>query len=82
MDQLLYTIAQCCRTAVALAVGLVSLWKVVLTARGASEIRALARQHTPEAIEELARLAVNSRTESVRVLAIRELLDRAQGKRT
>lgn len=47
------------------------------------EIRELARQHgRPRAINELARLAVKGRSESVRVAAIRELLDRGYGKPT
>jgi len=47
------------------------------------EIRALkelAREHTPEAIEELARLSLHARQESTRLAAIRELLDRGYGK--
>jgi hypothetical protein len=46
------------------------------------EIRELAREHTRKAINELARLAVKGRSESVRVAAIRELLDRGYGKPT
>jgi hypothetical protein len=44
------------------------------------EIQELARQHAPEAINELARLGVKAKSESARVAAIRELLDRAYGK--
>src|SRR5262249_57553071 len=47
------------------------------------EIRALkelAREHTPQAIEELVRLALHARAESTRLAAIRELLDRGYGK--
>jgi hypothetical protein len=47
-----------------------------------AELRELARQHTPAAIEELARLALKARSEAVRVSAIRELLDRGYGKTT
>jgi hypothetical protein len=47
-----------------------------------AELRILARAHTPTAIEELARLAVKARSEAVRVVAIRELLDRGYGKST
>jgi hypothetical protein len=46
------------------------------------EFRARARQHAPAAIEELARLALKARSESVRVSAIRELFDRGYGKAT
>jgi hypothetical protein len=46
------------------------------------ELRELAREHTRKAINELARLAVKARSESVRVAAIRELLDRGYGKPT
>ena len=46
------------------------------------ELRDLARTHAAEAINELARLAVKARSESVRVAAIRELLDRGYGRAT
>ena len=46
------------------------------------EWRALARAHAPEAIEELARLALKAKSESARIAAIRELLDRGYGKPT
>ena len=46
------------------------------------ELRELARVHAPEAIKELARLAVKARSESARISAIRELLDRGFGKPT
>ena len=42
----------------------------------------LARKYTPEAVKELARLAVNARSEAIRVAAIRELFDRGYGKAT
>jgi hypothetical protein len=45
-----------------------------------AELRELARQHTPAAIEELARLALKARNEAVRISAIHELLDRGYGK--
>jgi hypothetical protein len=44
------------------------------------ELRALARAHAADAIEELARLAVKAKSETARVAAIRELLDRGFGK--
>ena len=47
-----------------------------------AELHALARTHAPDAIEELARLAVKARSEPARVAAIRELLDRGYGKAT
>jgi hypothetical protein len=43
-------------------------------------LRALARAHAPEAIKELARLAIKAKNETARVAAIRELLDRGYGK--
>src|SRR6516165_403440 len=45
-------------------------------------LRELARQHAPEAIKELARLALKAKSETARVVAIRELLDRGYGKPT
>jgi hypothetical protein len=45
-------------------------------------LRALARTHAAQAIAELARLAVHARSETARIAAIRELLDRAYGKPT
>jgi hypothetical protein len=44
------------------------------------ELRDLARQHAPEAIEELARLALKAKNESARIAAIKELLDRGYGR--
>ena len=44
------------------------------------ELRALARAHAPDAIKELARLAIKAKSEAARVAAIRELLDRGYGK--
>jgi hypothetical protein len=46
------------------------------------ELRDLARARAPEAIRELARLAVKARSETARIAAIRELLDRGYGKPT
>ena len=46
------------------------------------ELRDLARQHAPEAIEELARLALKAKNESARIAGIKELLDRGYGKPT
>jgi hypothetical protein len=43
-------------------------------------LRALASSHAAEAIAELARLAMHARSETARIAAIRELLDRAYGK--
>jgi hypothetical protein len=45
-----------------------------------AELRALARAHAPDAIKELARLAIKAKSETARVAAIRELLDRGYGK--
>jgi hypothetical protein len=40
------------------------------------EVQELARQHAPSAIAELARLALKAKSETARIAAIRELLDR------
>jgi hypothetical protein len=48
--------------------------------KATQEIRALAQAHAPDAIEELARLALRAESETARVAAIRELLDRGYGK--
>ena len=45
-----------------------------------AEVQELARQHAPAAIIELARLALKAKNETVRVAAIRELLDRGYGR--
>ena len=50
--------------------------------KAVEEIRELARAHCPGAIAELARLAVEAKSESARIAAIRELLDRGYGKAT
>ena len=47
-----------------------------------AELRELARAHAPEAIAELARLAKDAKSETARIAAIKELLDRAYGKPT
>jgi len=48
--------------------------------KATAEVKELARQHGPEAVGELARLALKSKSDTARVAAIRELLDRAYGK--
>ena len=45
-----------------------------------AEARDLARLLVPEVLAELARLACNATSESVRVTAIKEILDRAHGR--
>jgi len=44
------------------------------------EVQELARLHAPSAITELARLALRARSETARIAAIRELLDRGYGR--
>jgi hypothetical protein len=44
--------------------------------RFSAKVQGLARQHAASAIAELARLAVKARSETARIAAIRELLDR------
>ena len=44
------------------------------------EVQELARQYAPKAIVELARLALKAKNETVRIAAIRELLDRGYGR--
>jgi hypothetical protein len=46
------------------------------------EVRNLARQHTPAAMQELARLALKARSETARLKAIEMLLERGFGKPT
>jgi len=46
------------------------------------ELRELARARAPEAIAELTRLALHAKSETARIAAIRELLDRGFGKAT
>lgn len=45
-----------------------------------AEVQELARHHAPEVIAELARLAVTARSETARIAAGRELLDRGFGR--
>src|SRR5436190_21833137 len=44
------------------------------------ELQELARRHAPEVIAELARLALKARSETARIAAGRELLDRGFGR--
>jgi hypothetical protein len=44
------------------------------------EIQELAREHAPEGIAELARLALKAKSETARISAARELLDRGYGR--
>lgn len=48
--------------------------------KSTAEIKALAMKHAPAAIAELSRLAIAAESETARVAAIRELLDRGIGK--
>lgn len=48
--------------------------------KASGEIRAMAQQHGPQALVELARLASEAESEQARLGAIREILDRAYGK--
>ena len=48
--------------------------------KAVQEVRELARAHCPDAIKELARLASKAKSETARIAAIRELLDRGYGK--
>lgn len=45
-----------------------------------AEVQELARQYVPAAIGELARLALKAKSETARIAACRELLDRGYGK--
>ncbi len=45
-----------------------------------AELQEIARDHAPGAIAELARLACKAKSETARIAAIRELLDRGYGK--
>lgn len=45
-----------------------------------ADVKAIAQRYAPEAFEELARLAKQAESESARVAAIKEILDRAYGK--
>ena len=44
------------------------------------DVQELARQHAPAVIVELARLALKAKSETARIAAIRELLDRGYGR--
>jgi hypothetical protein len=44
------------------------------------DVQELARQHAPRIIVELARLALKAKSETARIAAIRELLDRGYGR--
>jgi hypothetical protein len=44
------------------------------------DVQEMARQHAPRIIVELARLALKAKSETARIAAIRELLDRGYGK--
>lgn len=44
------------------------------------DVQELARQHAPTVIVELARLALKAKSETARIAAIRELLDRGYGR--
>jgi hypothetical protein len=46
------------------------------------DVKALAGKYGPEAIAELARLALHAESEQARVAACKEILDRAYGKAT
>jgi hypothetical protein len=48
--------------------------------KATASVKALAGKYGPDAIKELARLAVEAESEAARVSAIKELLDRAYGK--
>ena len=48
--------------------------------KATASIRELARKYAPDALEELSRLARKADSETARVSAIKELLDRAYGK--
>jgi len=45
-----------------------------------AEIQAIAREYGPDAVEKLWRIAGKSKSDSAKVAAIRELLDRGYGK--
>ena len=48
--------------------------------KATADVKALAQSYAPEAVKELARLALNAQSEQARVTAIKEILDRAYGK--
>lgn len=63
-----------------LAACLLIVLQQIRRARTSRAIRDIARQHAPEAIKELARLALEARSECDRLVAIRDLLDCAYSK--
>src|SRR5271166_2545412 len=48
--------------------------------KASADIRAIAQQHGPWAIAELVKIAQNGAVEATRVVALKELLDRAYGR--
>lgn len=48
--------------------------------KATADIKALAMEHAPKAMKELARLAIEAESEAARVSAIKELFDRGFGK--
>ncbi len=48
--------------------------------KATAQVRAVALDHAPSALAELARLATGAENEATRVAACREILDRAYGK--
>ncbi len=48
--------------------------------KATAEVRAVALDHAPSALAELARLATGAENEATRVAACREILDRAYGR--
>lgn len=48
--------------------------------KATKDIKALAQEYVPSALKELARIATKGKSESARVAAIKELLDRGFGK--
>ena len=50
--------------------------------KATASVRALAQEHSPEAIEKLVYLMRHAETEAARIAAVRELLDRAHGRPT
>lgn len=63
-----------------LVTGLLGAWRQVMAIRTGMLVRNLTRQHTYPAVKELARLALESKNERIRITAIRELLDRSHEK--
>jgi hypothetical protein len=50
--------------------------------KATASVRALAQEHTPEALEKLVHLMRHAESEAAQIAAIRELLDRAHGRPT